>query len=158
MVIVLFEFYFWFFLLKRVCNQAREQVCYKVSKALCLECSALQIFLSWSFMVSIMGRFLSNILSLRIISTFFILLRMPVIRCIPSSKSIAARFFEIYPLSEYKLPNIRLRILPSFNGCLSSTFPWVITKSSTSPLSFTIKCSLKPWNHPMEDFPVVAIP
>lgn len=111
----------------------------KFSNDLCLECSIEQIFFSSSLMVSITERLRSNILSFISISTFFILLRICVIRCNPSTKRTSVIFWEIYPLSAYNFPLIFSINFLSFSGSLSSTFPGVITKLSISPLSFIMK-------------------
>ena len=94
--------------------------------------------------VSIMDLLRNMILSWRVISWFFILLRIPVIKWIPLTKSISANSLDIYPLSPNNFPDIFLRKFPSFNDWRSSTLPEVITKSIISPLSFTIRCSLNP--------------
>ena len=61
-----------------------------------------------------------------------------------SSNNKLESSLDMYPLSAYRLPNICFKKLSSFKGVLSSTLAWVIIKSSSSPLSFTMIWSLKP--------------
>ena len=76
----------------------------KLSKVLCLECSTCAIFLSSSFTVSIMARFLRSSLSESDINAPFILLFNLVISCMPSTNNLLKRFLLIYPLSPTSFP------------------------------------------------------
>ena len=107
----------------------------KLEKLLCLECSIWHMFFNSSFTVSITDLFLSNILSCNSISVFFILFLIPVIKWMPSINNSSTKFLSIYPLSAYNLWRIFSTNFLSFKGCLSSTFPGVITKLRISPLS-----------------------
>ena len=92
-------------------------------------------FFNSSLTVSITDLFLSKILSLISMSTFFMLFLMMVIRWSPSTNSNSVGFLEEYPLSPYNFP---FRLLTKFlflRGSLSSTFAWVTAKFSNSPLS-----------------------
>ncbi len=130
----------------------------KLPKLLCLECSIWQMFLSSSLTVSITERFLSNILSEIVIKQFFILFLICVISCTPSTKSSLASSLPTYPLSPNSLPNILSKKRSCFKGSLSSSLAWVMVKFKISPCSFITIWSLNPQNHPIVDFPVLAMP
>ena len=130
----------------------------KLSKHLCLECSTCAMFLSSSFTVSIMALFLSKSLSETLIKAPFMLLFNLVISCIPSTKSLWKRFLPMYPLSPNSLPCMNSKKDLYSKGLRSSTSPGVIIQLRISPFSLQIRCDLKPKNHPMEHFPLWAMP
>ena len=130
----------------------------KLSEHLCPECSTCAMFLSSSFTVSIMALFLSNSLSETLIKAPFMLLFNLVISCIPSTKSLLKRFLPMYPLSPNSLPCMNSKKDLYSKVLRSSTSPGVIIQLRISPFSLQIRCNLKPKNHPMEHFPLWAMP
>ena len=97
------------------------------------ECSIWQMFFSSSLMVSMTERLRKRIFSLMPISWFFMLLLIPVTRCIPSFQRVSNKCFDIYPLSANRSPNnLRLNTLKT-SGFLSSTLPFVRQKFNNSP-------------------------
>ena len=79
------------------------------------------------------GTFAQKDFSLMPISWFFMLLLIPVTRCIPSFQRVSNKCFDIYPLSANRSPNnLRLNTLKT-SGFLSSTLPFVRQKFNNSP-------------------------
>ena len=142
---------------KQYAANAPSRLTMKLSKHLCLECSTWAMFLSSSFIVSMMALFLSSTLSDTDIMAPFMLFLSLVISCMPSTNSFSKRFLPIYPLSPTSLPYIRSTKALYSSRFLSPTSSGVIMKFISTPFSLHIKCSLNPKNHPIEHLPLWAL-
>ena len=128
----------------------------KLTGLRCLECSIWQMFLSWSFIVSMTNLWPRRSLSPSGINLFFIFDLRLVISSNPSSNSCSKSFLPRYPLSVKSLP-----VRPwhqSLTGVRSLTLPVVTLKVRSSPTSLTIRWSLNPKNYPRLDFPLLERP
>lgn len=116
----------------------------------------MPLFFSSSLMVSMTDLFLSNILSYKGISLFFMLLLSPVTRLMPSLYNLSKSPWDTYPLSANNFPTrLSLSLLNTLSS-LSSTFALVNMKLTNSPRSLQVKCSLKLKYHPIVLFPIEA--
>ena len=77
----------WFVVEETICAERSNEVHQKLLTDLCLECTRFPLSFSRWLMHSMIYLFLSIILSHSGISLFFMLLLIPVTRCIPSAKS-----------------------------------------------------------------------
>ena len=128
----------------------------KLTGLRCLECSISQMFLSWSFMVSMINLLRRRSLSPSGINLFFMFDLRLVISSNPSSNSSSKSCLPRYPLSAKSFP---VRPWHKFlTGVRSLTLPVVTLKARSSPTSLTIRWSLNPKNHPRLDFPLLARP
>ena len=80
---------------------------------------------------------------------FIFFLRFVTIQS-PLANNCSNKLWLMYPLSPYNRPNSFF--VRSETGLRSSTLAAVSSKASSSPLSLTTKCSLKPKYHPVVDF------
>jgi hypothetical protein len=110
------------------------------------------------------ARFRCRSLSVKCISIFFILERMPVInRTLKVRSSPPASILEMNPRSANSFPNSFRTILGTGwrywkNIALSSTLPGISVRLSNPARSSKTRCSLKPKNQRVEVFPHSASP
>ena len=126
---------------------AMSPACRLVAKLLterCLVCSIWQTFFSSSLTVSMTERFLSIILSCRLISEFFMFFLIFVIRCMSSTKSRLKRSWLTYPLSAKSFPNGLSANRLSFSDLRSSSLSAMSVHCMISVLSLMTRCSFRP--------------